>query len=192
MVAARHTFIFTDLVGFTALTAEYGDERAADIAQEFYARTRRLLAEHRAEELKTLGDALMLRCDEPAFAIRLGLRIVGEIERMPGCPAVRVGMHSGTAVSREGDWYGSTVNIAARLCSAAGGGEVLVSEATLEGIGRLRGVMLEDRRLHWLKNVSEPVAAQIAAERRGWFKRRRDVACPHRRSQQGHLLEATA
>jgi class 3 adenylate cyclase len=90
-------------------------------------------------------------------------------------------MHTGPAVSREGDWYGSTVNVAARLCAAAGGGEVLISEATREAAGRLRKVTLGDRRLHWLRNVTEPVPARLASERlcglpQGPFRRLRMLA----------------
>ena len=164
-MSQRHTFVFTDLVGFTALTAAHGDDRAADIALDFYRRVRRLAPEHRAEEVKTIGDAVMLRCEDPALAIRLGLRIVADIEELPGCPPVRVGMHTGPAVFRAGDWYGATVNVAARLCAVAGGGEVLVSEATRAAAGSVRKVDLGQQRLHWLKNVTEPVSVRVASER---------------------------
>jgi class 3 adenylate cyclase len=157
-----HTFVFTDLVGFTALTADRGDDVAADVCHDFYARVRALLAQHRAEEVKTLGDGLMIRAEDPALAIGLGLKIVDGLEELPSFPAVRVGMHTGPAVEREGDWYGTTVNVAARLCSAAGGGEVLVSESTRSAAGRLRKIELEQERLHWLKNVTEPVPAHLA------------------------------
>jgi adenylate cyclase len=157
-----HSFIFTDLVGFTALTAAEGDDRAAEVALEFYGVVRRLLADHCAEEIKAIGDALMLRCDDPALAVRLGLTIVRDLEARPAFPPVRVGLHTGPAVSRAGDWYGTTVNIAARLCSAAAGGEVLVSEETERAVGRVNGVAFGERRLHWLKNVTEPVAAHTA------------------------------
>ncbi|CAN5789577.1 hypothetical protein BH24ACT25_BH24ACT25_10170 [soil metagenome] len=165
MAAAAQTFLFTDLVGFTALTAAQGDDRAAEVALDFYRRVRPLLSTHRAEEVKTIGDAMMLRCEDPALAVRLGLRIVGDLEAVAGFPPVRVGMHTGPAVSREGDWYGATVNVAARLCAVAGGGEVLVSDATHEAAGRVRHVALGDRRLHWLKNLTNPVPARLASER---------------------------
>ena len=158
----QHTFLFTDLVGFTALAAAEGDDRAADIALDLYARVRPLLADHCAEEVKTIGDALMLRCDEPAAGVRLALRIVEELEAVPGFPPVRVGVHTGAAVCRHGDWYGTTVNVAARLCAVAAGGQVLVSEGTCEAAGRLRGVDLGNRELHWLKNLERPVAARLA------------------------------
>lgn len=163
MAAARHTFLFTDLVGFTALTAAQGDDHAADVALALHDRVARLAAEHRAEVVKTLGDALMLRCDDAGAAVRLGVRIVEQLAADPGLPPVRVGMHTGPAIARAGDWYGATVNVAARLCTAAGGGEALVSEATCEAAGRVRGVDLGERRLHWLKNVTEPVAAHLAS-----------------------------
>src|SRR5213076_2706501 len=98
---------------------------------------------------------------DPQLAICLGLRVVDEQEAH-GLPPVRVGVHTGSAVHRHGDWYGSGVNVAARLCSAAGGGEVLVSDATREAAGSLRQVRLGERQLHWLKNVSDPVAARPA------------------------------
>jgi adenylate cyclase len=166
MAGSRHTFLFTDLVGFTALAASHGDDRAADVALEFYDRVRPLLGDHGAEEIKAIGDALMLRCDDAAAAVRLGLRIVETLEAVEGFPSVRVGIYTGPAVTRAGDWYGTTVNVAARLCAAAGGGEVLVGEATAQAAGRLRGAALGDRRLHWLKNVTEPIGAQLATSRR--------------------------
>jgi adenylate cyclase len=175
MEVARHTFLFTDLVGFTALTATEGDDRAAEVALDFYRRVRSLLPEHSAEEVKTIGDAIMIRCDEPALAVKLGLRIVTELAEVEGFPPVRVGMHTGAAVERDGDWYGATVNVAARLCAAAGGGEVLVSDSTRDAAGRVRRVALGERRLHWLKNVSEPVAARLAAERQCQMERARPL-----------------
>jgi class 3 adenylate cyclase len=158
-----HTFIFMDLVGFTALSAERGDHGAADVAYRFYGHVRELLPGHLAEEIKTIGDAMMLRGDDPQLAICLGLRVVDELEAR-GLPPVRVGVHTGSAVCRDGDWYGGAVNVAARLCSSAGGGEVLVSEATHQAAGSLRRVRLGERQLHWLKNVPEPVAARPAFE----------------------------
>ena len=154
------TFLFADLVGFTALTAERGDEDAADIALRLFAFVRPLLGEHHAEEIKTMGDGMMLRCADPGLAVALGVRIsAGSL----GIPPVRVGIHTGSAVCRDGDWYGGGVNVASRLCSAAGGGEVLVSNVTRSLAGEVGGVELGGRRMHWLKNVPEPVIAWHAA-----------------------------
>jgi adenylate cyclase len=159
---SEHTFLFTDLVGYTALTDAEGDDRAVEVALLLHNRVRGLLPEYGAEEVKALGDGIMLRCGEPAAAVRLGLRIVDELGTDPGFPAVRVGVHTGPAVGRDGDWYGRTVNVAARLCSVAPGGEVLVSERTRGAAGRLRKVDFGERSLHWLRNVTEPIGAYSA------------------------------
>ena len=164
MASSAQTFLFMDLVGFTALTAERGDDGAADVALRFYDRVRALLPDHCAEEIKTIGDAMMVRCDDPKLGVELGLRIVDELGASPTFPPLRVGVHTGTAVYREGDWYGGAVNVASRLCSAAGGGEVLVSEATRDAAGMSDEVELGERQLHWLKNVAEPVAAWPAVQ----------------------------
>ncbi len=157
------TFLFMDLVGFTALTAEQGDDSAADVALALYARVRPLLPEHSSEEIKTIGDAMMLRCEDPRAAVELGLRISEEIEQQEDHPPVRIAVHTGSAVCRDGDWYGNAVNVASRLCSAAGGGEVLVSDATRDAADSLHDLDFSARRLHWLKNVPEPVSARLAA-----------------------------
>lgn len=164
----QHTFLFTDLVGYTALTDAEGDDRAAEVALLLHRRVRALLPGHDAQVVKALGDGIMLRCADPAAAIRLGLRIVAELESDTSFPPVRVGIHSGPAVGHEGDWYGRTVNVAARLCSVAPGGEVIVSEETRAAAGRIRKVGFGERRLHWLRNVTEPIATYSA----------RDRACP--------------
>jgi adenylate cyclase len=160
-----HTFLFVDLVGFTALTDAEGDERAAEVALGLYERARSLLPRYGAEELKTLGDGMALRCDDAARGIALALRLVDEIESHPALPPVRVGVHTGPAVQRQGEWYGRTVNVAARLCSAAAGGEVLVSEQACGAAGRLPKVSFGERRLHWLRNVTQPIAAHVASAR---------------------------
>jgi class 3 adenylate cyclase len=114
-----HTFVFADLVGFTALADVEGDDRALEVALELQRRVARMLEGHGAEQVKTIGDGVMLRCNQPDAAIRLGLRMVTELGREPGFPPVRVGIHTGPALANGGDWYGRTVNVAARLCAVA-------------------------------------------------------------------------
>ena len=160
MSGDEHTFLFCDLVGFAALTDAEGDERAAAICASLQGHVRGVAAGQDAEVVKAMGDAAMLRCGEPSAAIRLALGLVEAVDADPELPPVRVGVHSGPAVNHEGDWYGRTVNVASRLCSVAAGGEVLVSEAALAAAGELSAVSIGERRLHWLKNVTEPVAAR--------------------------------
>lgn len=156
--ALEHTFVFADLAGFTALTEAMGDDEAADLAGEFCASVRRLAPDHGAEAVKEIGDALMLRGDDAAGAIRLGLRIACDIGGQHFWPTVRVGMHSGPATERAGDWFGTTVNVAARVSGVAAGGEVLLTDATRRSAGALDDVELRPHGAHALRNIAEPVA----------------------------------
>jgi class 3 adenylate cyclase/YHS domain-containing protein len=163
---AVQTFLFADLSGFTALTEAHGDEQAADLVGGFCVAVRRLLAAHQAQEVKTIGDALMLRTGDAAAAIRLGLCIVHDVGAQHGFPLVRVGMHTGPAVEREGDWFGATVNLAARVSGAASGGEALLTAATRTAAGEVEEVELRERGRWAFRNVSAPVPV-YAAVRQG-------------------------
>ena len=161
-----HTFLFADLVGYTALAELEGDGRALEVALALQRRVGALLPEHRAEQVKTIGDGLMLRCGDPGDAVRLGLRLMNELADEGDFPPVRVGIHTGPALASGGDWYGRAVNVAARLCATAPGGEVMVSESTRAAAGSLDGVEWGERELHWLRNISQPIAAYCAAPSR--------------------------
>ena len=164
--AAAQTFLFADLSGFTALTEAHGDEQAADLVGGFCVAVRQLLAAHQAQEVKTIGDALMLRTGDAAAAIRLGLCIVHDVGAQHGFPLVRVGMHTGSAVERDGDWFGTTVNMAARVSAAASGGEALLTAATRAAAGEVEGVELRERGRWTFRNVVAPVPV-YAAVRQG-------------------------
>ena len=162
------TFLFADLAGFAALTEAHGDERAADLVASFFRDARSLLPAHGAQEVKTLGDAIMIRCESATAAIGLALRLVRQVGARHGFPRVRAGMHTGAAVERDGDWFGATVNLAARVSGAAAGGEVLVSQRTAAAVGArdggslglvhgLSNIVLRSRGRRQLRNVSEPV-----------------------------------
>ena len=163
---AVQTFLFADLSGFTALTEAHGDEQAADLVGGFCVAVRQLLDAHQAQEVNTIGDALMLRTGDAAAAIRLGLCIVHDVGARHGFPLVRVGMHTGPAVERGGDWFGATVNLAARVSAAAGGGEALLTEVTKAAVGQVAGVELRERGRWSFRNVAAPVP-MYAAIRQG-------------------------
>ena len=116
--------------------------------------------------MKTIGDALMLRIPDPGEAILLGLRITHGLMPGHGAPAVRVGLHHGSAIERDGDYFGAAVNLAARVSGVATGGEVLVTAHTAALVPELEGVFYEPRGREALRNVREPVEL-FAAVRAG-------------------------
>ena len=82
------TFLFADLVGFTALSIEHGDEQAAEVATRFQREVRNLAARHGATVVKSLGDGAMVRADDAGDAVQLGLELANGLD---GLPPVRVG-----------------------------------------------------------------------------------------------------
>ncbi|MEA2390536.1 MAG: adenylate cyclase [Solirubrobacteraceae bacterium] len=178
MAGADHTFLFADLVGFTALAESDGDDRALEVALELQRRVGGILGAHGAEQVKAIGDCVMLRCPDPAAAVELGLEVVDTLAADPDFPLVRVGVHTGPAIARDGDWYGRTVNVAARLCSVAAGGDVVVSETTRDAAGDRGRVEYGERQLHWLRNVTQPVATYAARPRERHSPVRLRHRCP--------------
>jgi adenylate cyclase len=150
------TFLFADLAGFTALTEAHGDEEAIEIASQFAEGVRAVLPEHRAEEIKTIGDEVMIRVADSADAVRLGVKITSELAGH-GRPPVRVGMHSGPATRRDGDWFGATVNIASRVADEAGPGEVLLTDGTRHDLDETDGFELIERGPRYFKHLPKPI-----------------------------------
>ena len=154
---AAATFLFADIAGFTALTEAHGDEHALALVEDFATAVRAELPPVDGEYVKTIGDALMLRVPDPGQAIRLGLWITRSAMSGHQAPSVRVGANHGSAVARAGDYFGATINVAARVSALAGGGELLVTGHTAALAPDLEGVIYESRGRQVLRNVAEPV-----------------------------------
>jgi adenylate cyclase len=150
------TFVFADIAGFTALTEAHGDEEAVRLVDAFSNAVAAELPAVGGENVKTIGDALMLRIPAPADAIVLALRIANDFTDH-GLPAVRVGLNHGPAVERNGDYFGASVNLAARISALASGGEVLLTGHTAALAPDLEGVLYESRGRQSLRNVAEPL-----------------------------------
>jgi adenylate cyclase len=118
---------FLDLTGYTALTEERGDEAGADLADRLATLVHEAARPHGGNPVKWLGDGVMFHFDDPSAAVLTGLELV---ERTPATVDVRarVGINAGNVISRDGDYFGRTVNVAARIADYARPGEVLVSE----------------------------------------------------------------
>ena len=171
-----HTFVFADLAGYTALTEAHGDEHAADAAAEFCDAVRMLLPEHDAEEVKAIGDAILLRARDAARAAGLAERIVSSYGARHRGLGVCVGIHTGTAVRRGNDWFGSAVNVASRVAEAARAGEVLCTEATRAAIGP--AVPVRERGRRKFKNLPKSVALyELVPRRRSRTELRIDPVC---------------
>ena len=146
---------FLDLSGFTALTEEAGDEAAAELATRLATIVQEAARAHGGRPVKWLGDGVMLHFADPGGAVLGSLDLIERTEAVVSVPA-RVGINAGAVVVQEGDYFGRTVNIAARVADYARPREVLVSEDAKRR-AKLAGVQLELIGDVGLKGVSTPV-----------------------------------
>lgn len=147
--------VFADLSGYTELTEESGDEAAADVAVAFAQLVSELAAEHHGTTVKLLGDGVLLHFADPADAVRASLDLV---DRAPagGLPPAHIGINAGPILYDEGDYFGRTVNIASRIASHAGPGEVYVGDSVVE-IVREEGFTLRPLGDFELKGIAAPM-----------------------------------
>ncbi|OBK20013.1 adenylate/guanylate cyclase domain-containing protein [Mycobacterium asiaticum] len=125
------TVAFADLVGFTKLGEVVSPEELGHLAGRLADMARDLTAPP-VRFIKTIGDAVMLICPEPAPLLDTVLKLVEVVDTDDAFPRLRAGVASGMAVSRAGDWFGSPVNAASRVTGAARPGTVLVAESVKE------------------------------------------------------------
>jgi adenylate cyclase len=124
---------FVDLTGYTRLTEERGDAAAAELAGRLAALIEGISRGYAGRPVRWLGDAGMFVFREPADAVQAALEMVAQAPGA-GLPPTHIGIHCGPVVFQDGDVYGTTVNIAARLSARAAPGEVLVSRPAADRI----------------------------------------------------------
>jgi adenylate cyclase len=146
---------FLDLTGCAALAEERGDEAAAELAAGLAGIVEEAAREHGGRAVKWLGDGVMFHFADPGRAILGGLDLVEQTELTIRMPA-RIGINAGAVIAQEGDYFGRTVNIAARIADYARPHEVLVSEDARQSAGAA-DVAFEPVGDVPLKGVSKPV-----------------------------------
>jgi adenylate cyclase len=147
---------FLDITGYTRLTEERGDEAAAELATRLASLVRGSSREHDGQPVKWLGDGVMFYFANPGDGVLAALDMVDGLPAA-GLPPAHVGIHAGPVVFQEGDYFGRTVNIAARIAEYARPGEVLVSQEVVDAT-ELDGVGVTAIGPIELKGVSEPLS----------------------------------
>ena len=131
---------FSDIVGFTEMTADHGDDLAMALVDQHETLALGVLGQH-GRIVKQLGDGLLLFFPDPCEAVDAMLRVHDGASRLSvdGVPfRLRTGLHFGSPRARGGDLIGHDVNLASRISTLAGPGELLASEALLHEIGDRR------------------------------------------------------
>lgn len=148
--AVERTFVFADLVGFTAFAEAEGDSAAAAAAERFRWAARRAVRGD-ATLVKGLGDGVMIAAGHPASAVATAVALRDLVAAEPGLPPVAVGIHRGAAVEVGGDYFGTAVNLAARVVEEARPAQILCTESVTSvatpalvavpvGVSSVRGV----------------------------------------------------
>jgi adenylate cyclase len=146
-------FLFCDLKDFTAFADSEGDAAAVAAIDTFAA----TVVRERGGEfrmMKSLGDGFMLAYGDSPAAVAAGARIVNAM-RDPSSPGVHASVHQGLAIAREGDYFGTAVNLAARLLAAARRDELLATRPVVERT--VSGFEWEPAGAHRVRGVTEPV-----------------------------------
>ncbi len=154
-------FCFVDLTGFTRFTEEEGDEEALDLVERFVETVEATLPAD-ATIVKTIGDEVMIVSSEPRMLTEWA---VGFLTLFDQRPRPRVGIHSGGAVYRDGDYFGGDVNLTHRVVARALAGEVLVTRPVVEAIGHSAYLDLEPIGEVALKGFPEPTELFVACAR---------------------------
>ena len=167
--APVRTFLIADIRGYTRFTEEYGDEASARLSAKFSDLVNEGAQLRGGKLIELRGDEALVVFESARQAIRAAM----DLQRQFGAETdadsdlplnVGIGIDSGEAVALEdGSFRGAALNVAARLCAMAHGGEVIVSEGTSHLAGRLPGVRYIDRGRAHLKGIADPVRVTRAA-----------------------------
>jgi class 3 adenylate cyclase len=163
---ASRAILFTDLVGSTNLNVQVGDRAFLELVREHNTIVRRCLRRSSGVEFKHTGDGVAAWFTSPVDAVECSIAINRELAAGSALHpdqqlVVRCGISSGEPLGNEGDLFGLSVVLAARLCAAAGDGEILVGPE-IAGPARAHGVVLRERGPMSLKGFPDPIDVYVA------------------------------
>jgi len=147
--------VFADLSGYTRLTEQAGDEVAAEVSLTLAQLVSEIAARHQGEVVKMLGDGVHFHFRDPGDAVKASLEIVESVHPR-GLPPAHIGVNAGPMIYDEGDYFGRTVNIAARIASQASADQVFVGEDARRAVTP-DGFQLVEVGKFDLKGISQPV-----------------------------------
>jgi adenylate cyclase len=152
------TVVFTDLEGFTAYTDANGDMAALELLEEHHRLAGPIVRQWNGKIVKFLGDGLLCSFSDPESGVRAALELLGTA---PPPLRLRAGVHVGRAMVSRLDIVGHVVNVAARVCAYADGGQVLITDQVLEATGPLEGVRVGRAKSRRLKGIKKPIGLRV-------------------------------
>ena len=159
-IATTPAICFLDLTGYTRLTEERGDEAAAELVVRLTPLVQRPAERHGGKVVKRLGDGVMFHFRDPGDAVLAALEMLQAVSDA-GLPPAHIGLDAGPVVFQGGDYFGRTVNLAARIAERAEPGQVLVSQGVVDAVDS-EDVAFTPIGSVTLKGVSQPIALHSA------------------------------
>lgn len=144
---------FADMVGFTALSQQVGDEELAEVIEQFEQLAFDVVTAHGGRVVKMIGDEVMFTVDAPAAAAEIGLTLAEGSRGAPDLSDLRVGMAHGSLLEREGDLYGPVVNLASRMTAIAYPSSIVVDESMYDHLATDQAYRLRAMRARHLKDI---------------------------------------
>ncbi|MDD9369005.1 MAG: adenylate/guanylate cyclase domain-containing protein [Acidimicrobiales bacterium] len=144
---------FADMVGFTALSQQVGDEELAAIVAQFEQLAFDVVTANGGRVVKMIGDEVMFTVDSPVAAAEIGLALVEGTRGADELSDLRVGLAHGPLLEREGDLYGPVVNVASRITSIAFPGSIVVGDAMHDHLVDRPEYRLRSMRPRYLKDI---------------------------------------
>jgi class 3 adenylate cyclase/YHS domain-containing protein len=151
------TFLIADLAGFTALTEMHGSRYAAWLVARYVEIVRAALSPG-TRLAERVGDAVLIVAADAATAVRTAVALREATEREPLFPLLRLGVHGGRVVELNGSYFGTPLNLTARLAAHAVPGQILCTDAVAAAASDLEGVEFRDLGAVALKNILAPVS----------------------------------
>jgi adenylate cyclase len=158
---------FADMAQFTAFTRRSSEAELRAVLEEFETLATDVVAAHRGQIVKTIGDEVLFVADGPGEGAEIALGLLARAAESESLPPLRVGLACGEVVLRLGDVFGQTVNIASRLTSLARPGSVLVDQGVHDALG-------EDDRYRF--STLRPASVRGYQHLRSWRLRHRETA----------------
>jgi class 3 adenylate cyclase len=161
------TFLIADLAGFTALTEIHGSRYAAWVVTRYVDIVRAALSPG-ARLAERVGDAVLIVAPDAASAVKTAVDVREATEREPLFPLLRLGVHGGRVVELDGSYFGTPLNLTARLAAHAMTGQILCTESIATAASHLEGVEFRSLGPVSLKNILAPVSIfeVVAANRK--------------------------
>ena len=152
----HRVFLIADLSGYTALTEAHGNISAAQIVSRYIEIVQEILDEG-AQIAETVGDEVLIVGKDGAQIVQIALDLRDKVEKEPNFPTVHIGIHAGHVLEKDGRFFGSALNITARVASYARADQILCTNSVIEMLSERSAIKYSDLGEVNFKNLIEPI-----------------------------------